>query len=271
MDYFGVSDETRGTHFPDWTLGRIVAVESALGVRLAMTDKEREKKSAVCDLLMKEGIDGRSDEDAVARTLRLTDLAGELGLKDGIACALLWYEALEKRGISGKPAVALDFGRANAIAADRYGTNWKWEQPTLAREIFYLRRAVSNPLFEESPAITKCMCLNNLGSRLQVAGRAIEALDCWCRVIEVNPNFGMSLCNRARMLAFYAHSGALEDRDEQALFYWVAHREASAATAPTADYAHQDIAGVNRNLAKELKEWIESFLNVKEIAALDPL
>lgn len=44
---------------------------------------------------------------------------------------------------------------------------------------------------------------------------------------------------------------------------------ASAATAPTAVYAVQDIA--NRNLAKELKEWIESFLAVEEIAALDPL
>lgn len=256
---------------PDSILRRIVAFKSNLGLRLAVTDEERQKKNAICDRLIKEGIDGRNNEEAGARTCRLTDLAGELGREDGIACALVWYEALEKRGVSGKQAIALDFGRANAIASDRYGTNWTWEQPTLVREIFYLRRAISNPLFEQSHAFIKCMCLNNLGNRLRVAGRAIEALDCWRRVIEVKPNFGMSLCNRARMLAFYAHSGALEDRDEQALFYWLAHREASAATAPTADYGHQDVAGVNRNLAKELKEWIESFLDVKEIAALDPL
>jgi hypothetical protein len=31
-----------------------------------MTDKERERKNAICDLLIKEGIDGRSDEDAGA-------------------------------------------------------------------------------------------------------------------------------------------------------------------------------------------------------------
>jgi len=249
----------------------IVAVKSTLDVRLAVTDEERQKRNAICDRLIREGIDGRNNEDAGTRTCRLTDLAGELGRKDGIACALVWYEALEKRGVAGKQAVALDYGRANAIAADRYGTNWTWEQPTLVREIFYLRRAISNPLFDQSHAITKCMCLNNLGRRLQVAGRAIEALDCWRRALEVNPNFGMSLCNRARMLALYAYAGALEDRDEQALFYWVAHREASAATAPTAVYAATQNDQVTRNLAKELKEWIESFLDVEEIAALDPL
>src|ERR1022692_4615268 len=121
---------------------------------MAMTDEERQQRNVACDRLIKEGIDGRNDEDAGARTCLLTELAGELGRKDGIACALVWYEALEKRGISGKPAIALDFGRANAIAANRYGTNWTWEQATLVREIFYLRRAVSNPLFEQSPAIT---------------------------------------------------------------------------------------------------------------------
>ena len=234
-----------------------------------MTDEERQRKNAICDRLMKEGIDGRDDVDAGSRTCWLTELAGELGRKDGVACALVWYEALEQRGVSGKQAIALDFGRANAIAADRYGTEWKWEQPTLAREIFYLRRAVSNPLFVQSPASIRCMCLNNLGNRLQVAGREIEALDCWRRVLEVEPNFGMSLCNRARMLAAYAET--LDDRDEKALFYWVAHREASAAMAPTALYATVHNDELNRNRTKELKEWIESFLDVRGIAALDPL
>ena len=234
-----------------------------------MTDEERQQKNAICDRLIREGIDGREDLDAGFRTCKLTDLAGELGRKDGIACALVWYEALERRGVSGGQTVALDYGRANAIAADRYGTEWKWEQPTLAREIFYLRRAVSNPLFVRSHANIKCMCLNNLGNRLRVAGRLIEALDCWRRVLEVEPNFGMSLCNRATILATYA--AALDDRDEKALFYWVAHQEASAAIAPTALYAPVHNDELNRNRVKELKEWIESFLDVGGIAALDPL
>jgi tetratricopeptide (TPR) repeat protein len=194
-----------------------------------MTDQERSKKSALCGLLMKEGIDGRQDEDAVARTCSLTELSVEIGRKDTLACALTWYEALEQRGIRGEEAILLDYSRANAIAGERYGTQWQWEQPTLARELFYLRRAVSHQDFSQTPDVTKCRCLNNLGSRLRVAGRVIEALEYWRRALEVQPNFGMSLCNRAIILA--NHAEALEDPGARVLFLWVAHREASAALA----------------------------------------
>jgi len=118
-----------------------------------MTDQERLHKNEFCDLLMKEGIDGRQDADAVARTCSLTDLAVELERKDSLACALAWHEALERRGIRGEQAIVLDLSRANAIAGERYGTKWQWEQATLAREIFYLRRAVctrSSPRFPKS-------------------------------------------------------------------------------------------------------------------------
>jgi hypothetical protein len=104
-----------------------------------MTDEERLHKNAHCDLLMREGIDGRRDDDAIIRVLRLTDLAVELGRKDGLACVLAWHKSLEQKSICGEHAIALDFSRANAIAGERYGTAWAWEQPTLARELFYLR------------------------------------------------------------------------------------------------------------------------------------
>jgi hypothetical protein len=233
-----------------------------------MTDEERSKKDALCDLLMKEGIDGRPDEDAVASTGTLTGLSVELGRKDALACALSWYEALEKKGISGEDAILLDYNRANAIAGERYGTQWQWEQPTLARELFYLRRAASHQEFAQIPNVTKCMCLNNLGSRLRVAGRIIEALDCWRRALEVQPNFGMSLCNRAIGLVNYA--GALEDRGAQALLWWVAHKEASAALAPTAQYTSIRDERTCETTG-ELKKWIESFVDVAGMAALDPL
>ena len=134
------------------------------GETATMTDQERSKKNALCDLLMKEGIDGRQDADAVARTGMLTGLSVELGRKDALACALSWYEALEKKGISGEDAILLDYNRANAIAGRRYGTQWQWEQPTLARELFYLHRAASHQEFAQIPNVTKCMCLNNLGN-----------------------------------------------------------------------------------------------------------
>ena len=233
-----------------------------------MTDQEQQLKNALCDLLVKEGIDGRQDSDAVARTRALTDLAIELDRKDSLACVLRWYEVLEQRNVQGEDAIFLDYGRANAIAGERYGTQWKWEQPTLARELFYLRRAVSNGRFARVRDIFKCQCLNNLGNRLRVAGRAIEALECWRRALEVQANFGMALCNRARILANYAE--ALEDAGEKVLFLWVAHKEASAALAPTALYTSvRDEA--TRETTEKLKEWIESFVDVKGITAHDPL
>ncbi len=179
-----------------------------------------------------------------------------------------WHETLEKRGITGEHAIVLDLSRANAIAGDRYGTKWQWEQPTLAREIFYLRRAVSHEKFAQIPEIIRCKCLTNLGNRLQVAGRIVEALECWRRVLEMRPNFGMALCNRARILLAYAE--ALDHTEEQILFWLVAHKEASAALAPTALYTDVRDRGNWENAAK-CKEWIEAVVDVEEITALDPL
>ena len=233
-----------------------------------MTEQERLDKNSQCDLLMKEGIDGRPDDDAVARTSLLTTLALDLGRTDCLTCALAWYETLESRPITGTFAVALDLNRANAIAGNRYGTAWQWDQSTLAREIFYLRRAVSNPMFSQALGVTQCKCLNNLGSRLAVSGRAIEALEYWRRALEIQPHFGMALCNRTRILANYG--AALDDPNESVLFMWMAHNEASAALAPTALYTDVGDRRTQDSI-KELKEWIESTIDVAGMAALDPL
>jgi tetratricopeptide (TPR) repeat protein len=112
------------------------------------------------------------------------------------------------------------------------------------------------------------MCLSNLGNRMKVAGRIIEALDYWRRALELIPNFGMALCNRARILSGYAE--AIEDPNQKALFLFMAHREASAAVAPTAFYTDARDEQT-KAMARGLKEWIESAIDVKGITALDPL
>jgi tetratricopeptide (TPR) repeat protein len=242
------------------------------GIELCESGQDRLHKNALCVRLMKEGIEGRRDEDIVSRIGELTDLAGELGRQDCFALVLAWFETFDAKGknFQGRYEIRLDYIRASALAGERYGTEWQWEQATLAREIFYLRRAVSHQEFIQAPDIFRCMCLNNLGNRLRVAGRYIEALDWWRRTLEVLPNFGMALCNRAITLTRYAE--AFEDPDEKACFWWVAHKEASAALAPTAFYTDvRDEA--TRRTTKTLKEGIESVLNVKRIAAdgVDPL
>ncbi|MGA2060731.1 MAG: LA2681 family HEPN domain-containing protein [Thermoguttaceae bacterium] len=233
-----------------------------------MNDKDYPYKDAHCDLLMKEGIEGLPDEDAVNRTISLSTLAIEIGRKDCLERALAWHEDLERREICDELAIFLDFNRANAIAGNRYGTHWQWEQPTLVREIFYLRRAVSNPCFSRVPDVTRCAVLNNLGSRLRVAGRLVDSLEYWRRALEVQPNFGMALCNRAGGLVNYAK--AIEDPGKRALLFLVAHKEASAALASTAIYMHPHDEHT-RKAAKGLKEWIESFLDIEGISAIDPL
>src|ERR1700739_2728596 len=125
-----------------------------------MTDQQRLHKNSICDLLMKEGLDDWRDEENVARAGLLTDLAIELGRNDSLACAVAWYEVLEQKSFCDELAVSLDYGHANAIAGKRYGTKWQWEQPTLAREIFYLRRAISHQKFSQMPDRFKCVCLN---------------------------------------------------------------------------------------------------------------
>ena len=240
------------------------------GVYYCETGQDDLHKNALCDRLMKEGIDGRPDVDVVARTGQLTDLAVQLRRKDGLACVLAWYEVLDQKTFLGELAISHDYIRAIAIAGKRYGTEWQWDQATLAREIFHLRRAVSHKDFPRIPEVFRCQCLNNLGNRLKVAGRAIEALECWRRTLEIQPNFGMSLCNRAIVLANYAL--ALEDEEEKACLLWAAHKEASAALAPTAIYTDIHDEGTRRKI-KELKDWIESALDVRGIAAtgVDPL
>jgi len=227
---------------------------------------DRPHRNAYCEILMKAGIDGRRNEEAVTWTEILTDLAVELRREDSLACVLGWHEALDQRNLRGELAVRRDFSWANAIAGGRYGTKWQWEQPTLAREIFYLRRAVSHPDFAQSQKNLRCKCLNNLGNRLSVAGRAIEALEYWRRALEVEPNFLMSLCNRATTLAQY--SEAFEHTEEKSFFWFVAHKEASAALAPAAIYTDLHSDERNRRRVKALKRWIESVLDLKAIAAM---
>jgi LA2681-like HEPN len=251
-----------------WCIGSADSGEFSGRTPTTMTDEERLHKNTVCDRLMREGLDGWQDEENVARAALLTDLALELERTDSLACVLGWYEVLEEKGISGELAIFLDYNRANAIAGERHGTEWKWEQPTLARELYYLRRAVSRPEFSRTSPVFRCKCLNNLGRRLSVAGRATEALEYWRRTLEVRPDFGMALCNRARTLAAYA--AAQEDTGQRAVILSVAHTEASAALAPGALYT--DVRDERtRGKAKELKEWIESVLDVRGIAAADPL
>jgi len=222
----------------------------------------------LCVLIMRDGVACRTEDDAVARTFLLIDLAMGLRDKSALACAVAWHEALHQRGLAGEHAVALDLNLANLLANERSGTPWRWEQPTLERETYYLKRAIARPEFGQVSKVLRCKCLNNLGNRMHVAGRFTEALEYWRRVLAIEPNFGMTLCNRARLFAEYAH--AMDDPSDQAMLLWAAHKEASAALAPTAIYTDKRDE-LTRDSVKVLKEKIEFSIDVAGIAADDLL
>src|SRR5271169_603579 len=91
-----------------------------------------------------------------------------------------------------------------------------------ARELFLSSPCVSHEKFAEIPETITCMCLNNLGNRMDVAGRAIEALEYWRRALgagQLRDDTG----NRAKTLADYAR--ALEDRGVKTVtIYWTSTR-----------------------------------------------
>jgi hypothetical protein len=231
-----------------------------------MTTPKAENR--LCDFLLAAGIDGKPDQEALDHITHLNSLAIKLGRKDAVERTLAWHETLSQRTLTDEQAVALDLSWANAIGNERYGTAWKWEQSPLAREIYLLRRAVSRNGFVSVSSVLKCKCFTNLGNRLEVAGRLVEALECWRRALEVQPQFGMALCNRA--IGFYTYASALEDSGKRSLLLWMAHKEATAAMAPKAIYTDSSDQA-NRDRTGKLREYLGSILDIPRIEALNPL
>src|ERR1035441_159325 len=62
-----------------------------------MTDTERRYMAEFCERLMKEGIDGRQERDAVSRTTCLTDLARAIEKRCNSLCPFLVRRSRAKR------------------------------------------------------------------------------------------------------------------------------------------------------------------------------
>lgn len=221
------------------------------------------------DALVEQGIGQEwPDEDVILRVSLLTALAAKDGDKSKGEVALEWHSTIKKRTLSNQHAARLDYSWANALAGDRYGTHWRWEQPTLSSEIYLLRRSVSNQAFLQLPHSVQCETLNNLGNRLEVSGRTIEALEMWRRALMVMPNFGMALWNRACALVAYSHG--FPNSGKEILLWWAAHRDASSALENAAFYSTPEDKQRASN-ASTLIDWIEAKIDVRGIDSSDPL
>lgn len=174
-----------------------------------------------------------SNRDALDSLAMLIDLSGHIGKPDGTRRALEWCEQLDSRDFTHVERAEFDYFWANAWADRQHARHldrdaaWAWEQPEQRKQIFYLRRALTNPAFSQLLKERRCQILTNLGNQLNSAGRFVEALEYWTRALALVPQFWMAQGNRG--IALLTYGGALYDPGHQGLFLVSAHDDLTEA------------------------------------------
>lgn len=177
-----------------------------------------------------ETLEGLADDEALDAIALLVDHAFLHANLELTAKALAWGDMLEVRtSLLGTQRALLDYYRANAwsnrlpSAQADSATVWAWDQEDLQQQLLFLRRATSNPAFEDLHVIRQCQILTNLANQLDTVGRFVEAQGLWSETLRRLPAFWMARCNRGRGLMHYAY--ALHDPGHKALFVLIAHHE----------------------------------------------
>jgi len=153
-----------------------------------------------------------NSDKAIEQLGLLTDLAFDLGNKDGIQKAIDIGEQLGNRELTSIQNTILFYFRANAWAGLRclrdepHKQAVLWEHPEIERELFFLRSAVRSPGFAEVPGVRRCQIRTNLGNLLDHIGRFVEAIEQWEHALAIDPSFGMAVGNRGFALPYYARN-----------------------------------------------------------------
>lgn len=174
------------------------------------------------------------DEDAALDCVGLLiDAAADSARPDGTAHAAAALDALAKRPLRADNQATLHYFRANAChnrAAEQGALQaWAWEQPELQEEILELRRAVRHVGFADLPRIRQWQIRTNLGGKLSVVGRTIEAIEVWDSVLAEEPRFGKAAGNRGQ--AFLNYARGIEDTGHIGALLAEAHASLSKAVA----------------------------------------
>lgn len=175
------------------------------------------------------------DEDAALNCVGLLiDAAADSARSDGTEHAVAALDTLAKRPLRADTQATLHYFRANAWhnrAAEQGALQaWAWEQPELQEEILELRRAVRHAGFADLPRIRQWQIRTNLGSKLSVVGRTIEAIEVWDGVLAEAPRFGKAAGNRGQ--AFLNYARGIEDTGHVGALLAEAHASLSKAVAP---------------------------------------
>ena len=189
-------------------------------------------------------IDDLTNDDALEIIGHLIDLAYVENSSTGTTRAFAFIDALDHndRQLTPAQSVLLQYFRANAWENRLHETgkihSWDWELPELQNQILALRRAVSHDGFGDLPHIRQCQILTNLASKLNSAGRFIEAVEVWDRALAMNEFFAMALGNRGLGLKSYAN--AVYDPGHANILGSAAHDAFGAASAETAQFDSEE-------------------------------
>lgn len=174
-------------------------------------------------------LDDLPDFDCLLIIGAAIDKASDDGVSTLNSRALAWCEELGARTLSGVHAVMLDYFRSNALAfagahrRSEENSAWEWDQEELQKQIYFLRRAIRYPEYEQVDLQLQCQILTNLANALSHCGRFVEASAIWTEALRKNPKFWMARGNRGSSLIDYARSH--NDHNDRPIFIWFAHRE----------------------------------------------
>lgn len=185
-------------------------------------------------LSARENLDDLDIDQALDWIAQLVDAAGDHASEVGLRKALAWADELESR--SPDDAAIINYFRANAWAhlemlkhrADGDAARWSWDQPEAEQQILLLRAALNSTGFSRLQLGRKCQILTNLAGQLNTAGRPVEALEAWGKVLSMAPKFWMARGNRGIALMHYALS--LYDTGHRGVFLLFAHRDLEVAS-----------------------------------------
>lgn len=218
------------------------------------------------------GINKMTDLEALDYIGQLIDDSLNASFERGVTRALFLLGELEKRPITDKDAVLVEYFRANAYAARSHITNVRtsqsWECTELQDEMLALSRAISHPGFAMQDKWRRSQILTNRANVLQLVGRSIDAISGWDDALRIVPQFAMAQGNRGAGLKYYA--GTVVDYHQRVILALHAYDSLHSATAQDVVYERVDPQPVIAHF-KTLADQIEGELNVEAARAMQRL
>lgn len=121
---------------------------------------------------------------------------------------------------------------ALAIKAAQSEGPWSWQSHHEIQEALALRRAIAEPSYGDTHIVRRCQIHTNLGNKLSMLGRSVEAISEFSKVLHLIPVFAKALGNRGRAIETYGYY--LYDTGHQCLILKQAMQDFRQAAEPKA-------------------------------------